>query len=219
MAYVGNKNFNGSVQKLAALIPKSNRYFSFCTGMGGLEFSDLLNGINWICAERDTGLHSYIKLHCSTVFSTYQDLVVNFTFNGSDFIFFDPPYVLSSRRSGRKYYKHEWSVSQHYQALQFISATSAMVMLTHPPCKLYFDALPHFKFIPFNYASRHGIFNDGIWVNYDISQLELATTAAVGQNAMERQMIKRKLQSLKRKIDRLSLHEKQMFFALYNIKL
>lgn len=219
MAYIGNKNFNGVLETLINQIPCSHRYFSLFTGGGGLEFCNSLNHLQWICAEKDSRLHSSISLHSSIVFSDYKYLIAGFTFTSDDFIFIDPPYMFSTRRAGKKYYKHEFTVSDHKHLLKFISTTTAKVCVTHPPCSLYFQNLVHFTFIPLSYQSRQGIFNDGIWINYDISQLLLATPAVIGGNAMERQMIKRKLSSLERKISALSLHEKQLFHHLYGIQI
>lgn len=50
-----------------------------------------------------------------------------------------------------------------------------------------------------------------IYMNYDITKLKLATPVYVGKDRTDRQRIRRKLKSLKGKINKLSIHEKQLF--------
>jgi DNA adenine methylase len=57
--------------------------------------------------------------------------------------------------------------------------------------------------------TRGGIATEKIWMNYDISEMDLATTEFVGVDYIDRQRIKRKIKLLVKRLKNTPRHERQ----------
>lgn len=214
--YIGNKNIPGVIELLVNNLPKSSRYFSLFFGSGGLENSVYTSGANWVCAEKDEKCMQYQSAQAVIEFKCYKVLLAAFVFNNSDFIFADPPYMFSSRRSEKSYYKHEFNDTDHEHLLKKLVNLNCRVMLTHPKSELYMRYLAEWTCVPFTYQSRQGLFEDCLWLNYDPAGLELINYNALGSNFVERQAIKRKRSNFVRKFKELSFHERASVIAELN---
>jgi len=95
-------------------------------------------------------------------------LIESFVFTDSDLIFADPPYLLSSIRSGKNYYPFRFTTHDHIEFLNYMISCNANIMITHPECNLYSSMLPEWNIIPFSYMTRGGIFRDCLYTNFSI---------------------------------------------------
>lgn len=207
MAYVGNKNFGGVLHEIINRIPKSSRYFSLFYGAGGIENSEYTSEAFFICAEKNPENIKYQKELCSSIeYNCYTDLIEDNVFKISDFIFSDPPYMFSTRTSGRKYYKYEFSDTDHFRFLSYIRDIKAKCMITHPECDLYDSELSKWIKHPIKYMTHSGIFNDCIWTNYELGSIELLNYSLLGENFTDRQRIKRQRAGIVKKFKNLPFH-------------
>ena len=216
--YVGFKGGQTILPKLMSHVPDSKRYFSFFFGSGGLELSQSFNDTSWIIAEKDQALRLKASTMDHVVYNDYQDIVANFDFTSDDFVFCDPPYLLNTRKSGRKYYKNEFNLEDHKKFLNIIKNCKAKVMITHPFCDLYDSFLTDWYKIDFTYMSQSGWFEDGIYLNYLSCSVALKSYKYLGCDRTERQMIKRKRENFCKKFESLSYHEKLAFLKQINCR-
>lgn len=207
--YTGNKGGQTIKPILANLIPSSRRYFSLFLGGGGLENSKEFVECNWIVSEKNPDLQLKAATSAAVVFSDYKDLIENFNFTSEDFIFCDPPYLLEKRKSGRSYYKHEFSFPEHVVFLNCIRSLKANILITHPECDLYDSMLKGWFKIPFSYMTRKGWFNDCVYLNYLHCSVELVTYKYLGNDRTTRQQIKRKRKNFISKFEKLHFHEQR----------
>lgn len=207
--YVGNKGGQGIRENLINYIPCSHRYFSLFYGAGGLENCKYLNGTHWVCAEKNIDNKKYETKRAVIVYNDYKDLIEDFYFNASDFIFADPPYLLSTRINQRRYYKYEFEIQDHIEFLNYVISLKARILITHPSCDLYSEKLKDWVKVPFSYMTRNGMYNDCIWMNYTPGSIELYNYDCLGNNFTERQQIKRRNNNLLNKIENLPFHERK----------
>ena len=207
--YVGNKGGQGIREKLINFLPLSSRYFSLFYGHGGFENCPLTKGINWICSEKNPHFKVFSTPTAAIDYFDYLDLVADFNFTSADFIFADPPYLHTTRRNSRNYYKHEFQNSDHIVFLTSMISLKAQILITHPECDLYNKILSTWRKHPFRYMSRNGWFNDCLWTNFDSKITPLYNYSSLGNNSMHRQQIKRKRLNFISKFKNLTFHEQQ----------
>lgn len=207
--YIGNKGGQGIKEQLINHFPSCHRYFSLFFGKGGFEKCNLTKGITWICAEKDVSLHDNAYDVARTVFNDYDSCLDSFEFSTNDFVFADPPYMFSTRRSRKKYYKHEFNDDDHIKFLTRVHSLKCMCMITHPENDLYNEFLESWFKIPMRYQTRGGMFEDCIYLNYNSCSIELYNYSCIGSNFIERQQIKRKRANFIKKFEALSFHEQR----------
>lgn len=136
----------------------------------------------------------------------------------TDFIYLDPPYPPSSRRNpDKKLYKFEMSYQDHEKLLSIIAIDmnaraerKPMIMISTRANDLYNKALFDWRKATFNTADRGGAAQEIIYMNYPepkfLHQYDFA-----GDNYINRQCIKRKMQRFAKRIKELPTHEKHLF--------
>lgn len=205
--YTGNKDFSNVIHFLINRLPKSERYFSLFFGGGGLEKSAYTAAALFICAEKNPACKQFEVPGVATIeYNDYQDLIEDNVFTRSDFIFADPPYMFSSRTTGRKYYKYEFSHQDHITFLEHIQNLDANIMITHPECDLYDGELYGWSKEPFNYMTRRGMFKDCVYKNFQAADIELLNYDCLGEDFTDRQRIKRQRQNIVNKFAGLDNH-------------
>jgi DNA adenine methylase len=215
--YIGNKGGQSILPILTNLIPCSHRYFSLFFGAGGLEKSKPFSNIKWVCSEINPSNKKYTTPLANIVYSSYQELIADNNFTSEDFIFADPPYVLSTRLSGKKLYKFEFDEQSHVEFLTSVSNLPAKILITHPVHDLYNSHLTSWFKLPMRYQTRKGIYNDCVWMNYDVSSIELHNYNFLGKDFTERQQIKRKRHNIINRIESLSYHEKMAILKHFQV--
>jgi len=136
------------------------------------------------------------------------DLLADLEITPSTLIYCDPPYLLSTRKSGR-IYKYEYSRSAHAKLIDVIRKLNCMVIISGYPNALYDDALSGWNTYLFNAVTRAGsIATECLWFNYDLPR-HLHDYSYVGSSFREREILKRQKQrwvQRLRKMDPLRRH-------------
>lgn len=83
------------------------------------------------------------------------------------------------------------------------------IMISGYDCEMYNEALKGWKTSTFETMTRGGAATEKIWMNYDISELDLATTEFVGVDYIDRQRINRKKKLLVNRLKKTPRHERQ----------
>lgn len=157
----------------------------------------------------DSGAHSIIKLF---------DLIVKLDYVSRNdvFLYSDPPYLFSTRRSMANIYKFEYTADDHIQLLSALLEIGFNCMISGYDSELYNDMLTGWRKHSFKARTRHGEATEVIWMNYNIEDFPLLNYNYIGNNFTHRQQIKRKLGNISRKINELPMREKEALKRLLN---
>lgn len=135
-----------------------------------------------------------------------KDYISGFT--GSDvFIYADPPYLFSTRRSTRKQYKHEFTVDDHKRFLTAAANIKFNVAISCYDNDLYSSMLHGWRKINFKSQTRRGTAIETLYMNYS-EPVELHDYSFLGKNFRERERIKQKIKRNVERLQRLPLYER-----------
>jgi DNA adenine methylase len=130
----------------------------------------------------------------------------SFSFDGSELVYCDPPYLRSTRRSER-IYRHECSEAQHKDLLALLRTLPCAVILSSYECPLYAETLSDWRSVQFPGDSHVGPRTEWAWCNFP-EPVTLHDPRFVGADFREREKIKRRRVGLTRKIERLPALER-----------
>ncbi len=201
--YIGNKDFSNVIHFLVNRLPKSERYFSLFYGSGGLEKSIYTAAAHFICAEKNPDCKKYETSMSTIEYYDYKDLLEENVFTQEDFVFADPPYMFSTRRDARKYYKFEFDLNDHIEFLNYMISLPCRIMITHPECDLYNEYLKDWKRVDLKYMTQQGWFTDSVYMNYEPDEMELLNYDCLGNDFVDRQRIKRQRKNIVNKFKNL----------------
>lgn len=119
-------------------------------------------------------------------------------------IYLDPPYVLSTRKSGSRY-NFEMDDVDHVQLLGIVKGyQDAMIAISGYPSALYEEHLADWRRIEFKSQTRSGASaTEYLWMNYP-EPTELHDYKYLGANYRERENIAKMTRNMRRKIENLS---------------
>ena len=200
MQYTGGKNFNGVYQTIINLIPPHRTYIETHLGSGAIlrlkRKAD--NNIGLDICENTT---SRFPEQDSTQIYTQDahEFLREYVFAGNEFVYADPPYLISSRKS-KSLYKYEYSNAQHLELLTLLLELPCDVMISGYWSELYAEKLDGWSCQTYSTRDRSGAtVTEYLWMNYPIPEL-LHDYQYLGENFRERERIKRKHRRLKDKI-------------------
>lgn len=215
-AYFGGKGGAGVIHTLINQIPKHERFISGFLGRCQVMQWKLPAKINYGW-DMDEGVLS--EWNGFDINLTYGDfLKAPWTiFDKKTFLYVDPPYLMTSRKNSRDRYTNELTEDDHCLLIEKVRDLKCMVMISHYPCKLYDDLLrpiiysSQWRKIEYQAQTRNGVVTEAIYMNYpEPAPWELHDTRFLGVNHRKREVSKRRLTSLERKIARLTKEEKTM---------
>ena len=135
--------------------------------------------------------------------------------NGPVLVYCDPPYLMSTRRSG-KLYKHEFTDAQHRQLLRVIRKLPCMVMVSGYWSKEYAEALDGWSAIQYQAMTRGGrMATEWVWFNFP-APVALHDYRYLGQNFRERERIKRKKNRWTARLQKMPTLERQALLYAVN---
>lgn len=106
-------------------------------------------------------------------------------------VYCDPPYMMSSRRTARRYYRFDWSDADHERFLAWAKAASCPVLISGYHSRLYEIELAGWRSISFGVPTRRGRAIEHVWCNFPDTHA-LHDPGHVGLSFTDRQRIKRK---------------------------
>ncbi len=123
-------------------------------------------------------------------------------FAGDELIYCDPPYVASTR-SQQRVYRHELGDGQHLALLQVLCSLPCKVILSGYASPIYETALEDWRSVTFMSKTHAGMREETLWMNF-AEPKELHDYSYIGRTFREREAVKRRLSSLKDRIERLA---------------
>ena len=95
-----------------------------------------------ICIDLDSVVLS--KFICDypvkLVHQDAHEYLSNFSYTGNELIYCDPPYLLSTRSSNRRY-RHDYTDNDHIKLLDILSSLPCKIILSGYPSELYDEML------------------------------------------------------------------------------
>jgi hypothetical protein len=133
-------------------------------------------------------------------------------FNGSELVYCDPPYLLSTR-GNRRIYRYELSDRQHRRLLKIIKRLPCMVMISGYWSEMYAEALKDWNSIHFEAMTRGGRkATEWLWFNFP-EPVALHDYRFLGKNFRERERIKRKKLRWVNRLQRMPLLERRALLS------
>lgn len=200
MNYPGGKG--GVFRHIINQIPPHDVYIEAFLG-GGNVFERKRPARLSIGIDRDPAViemwlgHPGIDLVCADA----VEYLLAYPWSGNEFVYCDPPYVMSTRKGGR-IYRYEYDDGDHGILLGVLAGLPAPVMISGYPSALYDGALAGWRTLDFQAMTHGGPAHERLWMNYP-EPTALHDLAYLGSNFRERERIKRKKQRWRDKLAKM----------------
>jgi len=218
MEYPGGK---GSLyQQIINLIPPHQVYIESHLGGGailrhkrparqniGLDLDPaVLEQVRYHLAKNGGGAVELINADASAWLKAYN-------FQGNEFVYADPPYLMASRRQHRRLYRYEYTRQQHVELLDILTAIPCQVMVSGYWSELYAKKLASWHTASFEVRTRGGSWaREYLWMNYP-PPTRLHDYSFLGADYRERERIKRKKARWVKRLNQTDLLERQAILA------
>lgn len=220
--YKGAKGQDGTLQLIINHIPPHKEYAECCAGSAALFHNkkradrNLLIELNY---EQGELLYDIFYPEADVRIDSFYDVLPEWLKSCKDpFLYFDVPYMLSTRFEQRKLYACDWSDKDHVKFLQYVTTLAGKIMISHPNTQLYEKYLGSWNRVEYEYMSHKGLKWDAIWFNYPVPKV-LHEYTFIGKDRTDRQRINRRINNLLRKISALPEVEKNKFLELAKQKI
>lgn len=214
--YTGNKNIPGLLHTIFNNIPAVQKILEPFCGSAIISYK-APELVHTIMNDLDpTVVFAHVaaaKKNSTVTAGNGIELIRNHCKAGKEmFIYCDPPYLLSSRTSGKELYSIEFTVYDHIQLLTAVWALDAYCMISHPRNRLYDEFLHGWRRVDqlVNYNGTTTI--ESIYMNYAVPA-NLMTYEYLGADCWDRQRIKRMKENFISKLHRLDPQSRNMLMA------
>ena len=217
--YPGSKNATGLPQFIVNNTPDFSEFYELFGGTARIArtFYEVLPDKTYIVYERSRNVFIQlvekfkgISFACGDGLEYLKRDLDRINYVNA-FVYLDPPYTKTSRRSSADIYEFEWTMDQHVDFLEFITSDEVQFncMISHYPDELYDKYLKGWTRKTIQVMTRGGIATEVIYMNYDPSEMPLATYDKLGEGFTDRQRIKRRKSSYLGKFKKMPFHERQ----------
>lgn len=226
MKYPGGKGGAGVFQTIINLIPPHRVYIEAFAG-GANIYERKSPAASSILIERDPvqagNLASTIYGNVDTrsgasvgvIHGDALDVLRNWTWEGGEFVYLDPPYVLSTRTK-KSIYAYEMTDAEHRELLALLALLPSGVkfMLSGYRNPIYDTAARIYGWhrVDFQAMTRGGVRTESVWMNYEAPAV-IADYAYVGKDFRERERIKRKTARWIKRLEQLPAIERASLFS------
>ncbi len=132
--------------------------------------------------------------------------------DGRTLIYADPPYLIHTRRSRARMYRHELSYADHWRLLRVLKQLPAMVMISGYASQLYQSVLGDWRTASRIVTTRRGLATECIWMNY-AEPLELHDYRFLGDGFRQREKICRQKARWVRRLARMTGLQRQALLS------
>ncbi|SFU99553.1 DNA adenine methylase [Pseudoduganella namucuonensis] len=219
MKYPGGKGGAGVYQTIINLIPPHRVYIEAFAGGANIYFRKA-PAASSILVERDFDQARTLfeaiagrDEHAGTTTLNVDAVpwLSSYPWVGDEFVYLDPPYVLSTRTK-KAIYAHEMSDEDHrdlISALVAMSNRGVRFMLSGYRNAIYDEAAraAGWRRVDFQAMTRGGVRTESVWMNYE-APAALADYGYAGSNFRERERIKRKVHRWVQRLQQLPALER-----------
>lgn len=201
MTYPGGKAADGTYHQIINQIPPHKTFIDCFYGGGGISQNKREADRSFFVdidpqVIREGKKENKIK-NSHFIKKDAMEFLRKYPWRGGEFVYVDPPYLKSTRRSKRPVYGYEfWTEEQHNELLDVLLSLPCMVALSGYNSELYADRLSNWRTIHFQVGTRGGtVATEWLWMNYD-EPTRLHDYQYYGKNYRDREKINR----IKRKL-------------------
>lgn len=193
MSYLGSKSGAGVFQAVIALMPPHDTYVELFAGTGAVllrkppAVRSIAVDLNADVLASIPDDYPGLMKHNGDAFSFID--AYDYAAAGRTLIYADPPYLLSTRTSSKRY-RHELTEDDHKLLLLRLMLSPAQVIISGYPSPLYDQLLSGWQTLEFQSMTRGGVRTERLWFNFKPSAVHWTTHA--GSTFGDRQRIKRK---------------------------
>ncbi|MDC6379886.1 DNA adenine methylase [Pseudomonas graminis] len=191
MKYPGGKG--KCYQRLINLMPPHQTYIETHLGAGAVLRHKKPADRN-IGVDIDPAVHVAWADHQVKSLELFQDdassYLRSFSYDGSELIYADPPYVTQTRRRAR-IYRYEYDEGQHEELLRTLRSVPCKIMISGYDSALYNEKLQGWRKVTFMAKTHTGVREECVWMNY-AAPVELHDSRFLGDTFRERQTIARR---------------------------
>lgn len=202
-SYNGGKNGSGVYQAIINEIPPHRFYYEMFLGSGAI-MRNKRPAIASIGIDKDTAVMALWTGNeipdLTLIVADAISFLRTTTFNTQDFVYCDPPYLMSVRANKRPLYRCELDEADHYNLLAILKTLPCMVAISGYHNSIYAGALSSWRTIEINTVKRNGKpAVEVLWMNYP-KPTQLHDYRYLGRDYRERENIRQKI---KRQVSRL----------------
>lgn len=211
MPYFGGKSQAGTFQRIINLIPPHRTYIEPFVGGGAILKRKAPAARSIAC---DLVAASELALPAGVEFIAASGIgfLENHRFVGGEFVYCDPPYLHSTRKS-RARYRYELTDADHVRLLRALLALPCPVLLSGYPSALYDGMLTGWNREEFQVMTRgHSWATEVLWFNYPRPTI-LHDVSYVGSDYRERLRIKRKKERWAARFKKMPVLERAALFS------
>jgi DNA adenine methylase len=198
--YPGNKSNSGCYQNIINLIPEHDIYIEAFAGsaiifryMSKSNLSVLIDKNYQVIKEWNSfSIPGLIAIYSDAIsFISQLNLLANILkyFNLNLFLYCDPPYPISSRRSSKRIYKNEMSDLDHKRFLAEVSNLNVNCLVSSYPNELYSQSLSSWNTKTFDVTTHKGKATEILYYNYQTPD-KLHDYSYIGDDFRDRYRIK-----------------------------
>lgn len=229
--YPGSKNAMGLYQWIINNVPEFGTMYDMFSGSGVVtkRMKEMRPDLNYVQFEiveevydqliKSEGMGAVFRMNSLALLERSYN-VGFFNLDENAFMYLDPPYIKSTRRSGKDIYGNEWNDNDHLEFLELILEFSEQsnfnIMISHYDHPLYREMLQGWPTDTFTTMTRGGKAEEKIWMNYDNSSMKLASYNYLGNGFSDRQRVKRRKESFLNKLLKMPFHEQQAILEHIN---
>ncbi len=196
-AWFGSKATTGLCQAIVSLMPPHRVYLETHLGGGAImkRKPPALRNIGI-----DLNARSIRTFSCDhdveLVHGCAHRFLSDFPFEGRELVYSDPPYVQSTRRSGRRY-RFDYTDADHVSLLGILKSLPCQVMVSGYPSRLYDAHLAGWRAREVQVNNQSCVVTEKLWFNFEPGRPHWHSCA--GRNFTDRQRIKRNAESWARR--------------------
>jgi len=204
--YFGSKATSGLCQPIISMMPPHDTYIETHLG-GGAIMSRKPPALKNIAIDLD--LKALKAFNCvypvEKVHGCAHEFLRKYDFHGRELVYCDPPYLLYTRTSSRRY-RFEYEEQDHIELLEILKSLPCSVMLSGYPSTLYDDLLTDWGRLEIQVMNQAGVRTEKLWFNFIPDRVHWVRFA--GKNFTDRQRIKRKAENWAKRYKNLPRSER-----------
>lgn len=188
--YFGSKATSGLCQPIIAMMPPHVAYIETHLG-GGAIMERKPPALENIGIDIDPQPLSRFACNYPVrlVNGCALEFLKDYDFKGDELVYSDPPYLMHTRTSGRRY-RHDYEEQDHIELLELLKTLPCSVILSGYGSALYDDLLAGWNTTELQVMNQAGVRTEKLWFNYKMDRFHWSRYA--GKNFTDRQRIKRK---------------------------
>jgi DNA adenine methylase len=219
-AIPGSKAGAGVAQRIVSLLPPHELYIEAFAGGAAVGRLKRPSGCD-VFVERDvaraSSLMTMLPASAHLVVGDVMQVIAPERVPAEAVVYCDPPYLMSTRRSSRRYYRHELaSEDEHTRFLEWARRLPCRVLISGYASALYSSTLTDWRTVEFSAQTRGGgAAVETVWCNFP-EPAELHDTRFVGDGFRDRERIRRKVSRWVNRLKRLPLAERAVILAAFD---